>query len=118
MGTAQRITGLLFVALALATAGCSSDSGTPTSQGSAGEVVEITIANFAFDPSEVAVEVGDVVRWTNDQSVTHTVTSSDGLWDATVSSGGTFEYTVTESGTLPYFCAIHPSMTATLDGSG
>lgn len=118
MGTARRRAGLLLAAIAFTTAACGSDSGTSTTQESVGDVVEVTIADFAFDPSSLSLKVGDVVRWTNDQSVTHTVTSNDDLWDATVASGDMFEHTIDESGIFPYFCAIHPSMTATLEVSG
>ena len=119
MGTAQRTMGLLLMVVALATASCSSGDSASTTQGSpGGNVVEVTIDNFAFDPSTLDLEVGDVVRWSNEQSVTHTVTSNDDLWDATVSSGSTIEFTFDEAGTFPYFCAIHPSMTGTLEVSG
>src|SRR3954463_9732493 len=37
---------------------------------------------LAFDPPNVAVKVGEIVRWTNtDQAVPHTATENHGLWD-------------------------------------
>lgn len=104
---------------ALAVTACSPDDSSDTTQpGSSGDVVDVTIDNFSFDESTVSVEVGDVVRWTNEQSVTHTVTSGDDLFDATLSSGATLGFTFDEPGSFPYFCAIHPSMTGTVEVAG
>jgi len=75
----------------------------------------------AYSPRNVKVKVGTTVRWTNDDSVVHTVTSgesdgrlgeSDGLFDSgDMSEGDVFEYTFTEEGTFPYYCEPHPWMT-------
>jgi plastocyanin len=109
---------ILIVAVVFTTAvpACSSGGATETTQpGSTADDVDVTIDNFSFDESTISVEVGTVVRWTNEQSVTHTVTSGDALWDMTLSSGATFEFTFEDPGTYPYFCAIHPSMTGTVE---
>jgi plastocyanin len=62
--------------------------------------------------------VGTTVRWTNQDNVAHTTTADDGSWDGSVSSGGTFEFTFSSPGTFPYFCKIHPTMTATVTVEG
>lgn len=110
---------ILILLVALAVAACSSgDSADTTQPGATDDVINVTIDNFTFNESTVAASVGDVVRWTNDQSVTHTVTSGDELWDTTLSSGDSFVFTFDEAGSFPYFCAIHPAMTGTIEVSG
>lgn len=81
---------------------------------------EVSIENFVFGPSNLAVSVGDTIAWTNDETVVgHTTTSDDGLWDSKVlSPGDTFEFTFTEAGTFTYFCTLHPSMQAAITVSG
>ncbi len=58
--------------------------------------------------------VGTVVLWFNNDSVTHTVTARDNLFDSGNLSpgepGDTFRYTFEQSGTYEYYCKIHPSM--------
>jgi plastocyanin len=68
------------------------------------------IANFAFDPANLTVKVGDVISWTNDDAVQHTATlKSDascttGKLDAGASGGISFS----QAGTYDFFCEIHP----------
>ncbi len=75
--------------------------------------------SLGFDPVEVRVSVGGVVRWTNtDQFVPHTSTEDHGLWRLSGSYGspGPFEgYGPGESverpfeaGTHHYYCEVHP----------
>jgi plastocyanin len=110
---------IVACALGFAVTACSSAGSSTTTQPRAtADEVDITIDNFTFDESTVSVEVGTVVRWTNNQTVTHTVTSGDALWDMALSSGATFEFTFDEPGTYPYFCSIHPSMTGTVEVTG
>ena len=55
--------------------------------------------------------VGTIVVWYNNDSVTHTVTTRDNLFDSgNLSPGDTFQYTFEQSGALEYYCSIHPSM--------
>ena len=75
--------------------------------------VEIT-AGMSFSPSTLTVSVGDIVRWTNNHSFTHTATSTDTpvAWeDADITPGTTFEITFNNTGEFPYDCAYHSSMT-------
>lgn len=107
---------LLVVTLVAA---CSSDDSTDTTEpGPDGSSTEVTIDNFTFSPSSLSVAAGDTVEWTNDQSITHTVTSNDELFDMTLSEDATFEFTFEDAGTYPYFCAIHPAMVGTIEVTG
>lgn len=74
----------------------------------AAETVDVTMKNFAFAPTPVNVNVGDTVRWTNDDGVAHNVS---GL--ATPSGNfvtGSFQLTFNSAGTFNYFCSLHGSM--------
>lgn len=87
------------------------DTGEPTS-----EMTEVNISGFAYDPAAISVPVGTTVMWTNNNSVPHTVTSDDGLWDSgNLNPGSTFSYTFEQPGTFAYHCEIHPTMTGTVE---
>ena len=76
----------------------------------------VTIDNFAFSPQSLQVKVGTTVTWTNNQGATHTVTSDTGAWDSgNLSQGKSFSFTFTTAGTFAYHCAIHSSMTGTVE---
>ncbi|MDE1762618.1 MAG: cupredoxin domain-containing protein [Thaumarchaeota archaeon] len=71
-----------------------------------------------FDPASDSVKVGTTVIWTNQDSVSHTVTSGDpsagpsGTFDSgLIKPGDTFKHTFTAAGTTSYFCTVHPWMT-------
>lgn len=79
------------------------------------ECVEVAIQGFSFNPATVTVNAGGCVTWTNKDSVTHTATSDEGVFDSgNLSKGDTFEFTFAEPGTYNYHCEIHPSMTGTV----
>jgi len=76
---------------------------------------EVWIQGMAFSPSTITVSAGSTITWTNKDGVSHTVTSNTGLFDSgTFGSNGTFSFTFPTAGTYPYYCAVHPSMTATV----
>ena len=75
----------------------------------------VSIANFSFSPATLTIAKGTKVTWTNNDSVTHTVTSDQGTWDSNgVPPGNTFNFTFAKTGTYTYHCKIHPSMKATI----
>lgn len=71
---------------------------------------EVSIQNFAFNPQSVTISPGDTVKWTNFDSVPHTIDGTDFASDA-LQNGDSFSHTFTETGTYDYKCSIHPSMT-------
>jgi len=82
-------------------------------QASAGS--QVTIDNFAFGPGTLTVPVGTTVTWTNEDDMVHTVTSTTKVFSSSeLNTGQSFSYTFTTPGTYPYFCALHPRMTATV----
>jgi amicyanin len=76
-------------------------------------VTQVTIANFAYSPSNIQVSAGTTVTWTNQDSAPHTVTFKNGMKDSGwLRQGQSFSYTFTTPGTFDYYCAVHPNMVA------
>lgn len=79
---------------------------------------EITISGFSFG-APITVGPGTTVVVTNDDGITHTWTSRDGLF----SSGGldlgeSFEFTFEEPGEYEFFCSIHREMVGSITVEG
>jgi len=78
-------------------------------------ITDVSISNFAFVQSSVTISPGDSVRWTNNDGVTHTVTSNTGAWTPlTLAAGESGTIPFANAGTYAYHCSIHPSMTGTV----
>lgn len=78
-----------------------------------GKIVEVKIQNSAFNPASVAILTGDTVRWTNKDSIAHTVRGL-GFDSKVLEEGDIYEYLFTDAGTYNYNCSIHPSMKGTV----
>ncbi len=90
----------------------------PCSVVSATGEVAGTIAGNAFAPSPVALTAGQTVTFTNNDSVSHTVTLDDGSCDTgPITGGASAGLTFSAAGSYPFHCAIHPSMTGTVEVS-
>jgi len=77
--------------------------------------IEVLIDGSAFIPATYNIPVGAIVVWYNNDSVTHTITARDNLFDSgDLSPGDTFRYTFEQSGEVEYYCKIHPSMVGKL----
>ncbi len=110
---------MILLVLAILLFGCTQQHGsitTNTTSGSnqsnlSGSVIPVEIKGFAFNPAEITVKRGQTVRWTNDDSVPHSV-KFDSFQSPTLSNGDSYEHTFTEApGEYNYSCAIHPYMT-------
>ncbi len=88
----------------------------PTPVAPQSEKISINIKDFAFNPSTVNIKVGTQVTWTNNDSVSHTITSDVGtlLKSNTLSPGQSFSFTFTKTGTETYHCNIHKMMKGTI----
>jgi len=75
------------------------------------KTIQVQIANFAFSPATLAIKAGDTIKWTNNDSVIHTV-SGTGWGSESLNTGQSFSYTFNQAGTYDYHCGPHPSMTA------
>ena len=120
----------LVLAVGLLVASCSTDEAdsatgtdgaTSTSEAGTTTTIEgdftIGIENFAFTAPSVSIPVGQTLTWKNLTGGTaHTTTSSDDVWDSgRIGGGDTFAFTFDDPGTFTYFCAIHPTMTGTVE---
>jgi plastocyanin len=77
----------------------------------------VMISGFAFSPQSITVAKGTNVTWTNNDTVTHTVTGDTGAdpgSSGNIAVGGTYAYVFNTPGTYTYHCSIHPSMTGTI----
>jgi plastocyanin len=74
------------------------------------QVVEVTIKDLAFNPAELQVKIGTEVRWTNQDSMNHTITSTD-FSSGEISNGQTYSHVFSAVDIYDYHCSIHPSMT-------
>lgn len=77
-----------------------------------------TQGNPDYEPDVAKVPLGNIIEWTNNDDVAHTVTSSaDGgaTFDSSlISAGATYrlDTSTLQAGTYDYFCIVHPWMTA------
>jgi plastocyanin len=85
---------------------------------------DVTISNFAFDPTSITISQGDTVTWhwagpDTNHSVTSDPNQADS-WDSdpagppnslTHPPGSTFGHTFNTSGTFTYICKVHSFMT-------
>jgi plastocyanin len=77
--------------------------------------VDIKIDNFSFGPMELTVPVGATVTWINRDDIPHTVVSTDDsktFKSKVLDTDERFSFTFSKPGTYPYFCSVHPKMTA------
>ncbi len=107
----------VFIAvLAVATMRIAAMAASPTYFASAqqkAEAAEVKIDNFSFGPAALTVPIGTTVTWTNRDDIPHTVVSTDGVFKSKVlDTDDKFSFTFSKAGTYPYFCSIHPKMTA------
>ena len=96
----------------------SSESGQGSSSPAVGGSVRIVqdAGDNSYSPDPIEVNVGETVTWVNeDDSSSHTVTSTDGIFNSDIlERGQTFSHTFTEAGEYSYFCALHPNMVGTV----
>jgi nitrite reductase (NO-forming) len=73
-----------------------------------------------FVPPQISLSSGSTISWTNDDSITHTVTAEGNLAIANgkapfdsglISPGYTWDNTFDSPGEFRYHCFIHPFMT-------
>jgi plastocyanin len=76
----------------------------------------ITMNRIEFEPQNITVKRGALVRWVNKDSVEHNVTAeTNGEFKSDeFQNGGTFETELREAGKVTYVCTIHPGMTGSI----
>jgi plastocyanin len=82
--------------------------------------VDAAVGNFEWGP--VSAKVGDVITWTNSDSVPHRVALDDGSCEMSANiagSGGKASLVFSVAGTYPFHCVVHPTiMKGTITISG
>jgi plastocyanin len=82
----------------------------PCAPSDATGAVSVTIADFAFNPATVTAKVGDVISWTNNDSVQHTATidSDETCTTPALSKDASGGITFSQAGSYDFHCKIHP----------
>ena len=127
--------GIAALATAIALAACSG-GGTTTTQAPAGgtqapagttaasapctdstgtTVVAVGVANMEWQ-QPINAKVGDVITWTNGDTVPHKVALDDGscAMSDNIPGGGSKSLVFSVAGTFPFHCSVHPSMRGTI----
>src|ERR1700687_4906192 len=70
----------------------------------------VSIVNMSFSPATLTVTAGTTVTWTNNDNMTHTVTSdATGFDSGNLAMGIKFSKVFSVAGTFTYHCTIHPT---------
>jgi plastocyanin len=95
------------VATTAAEAPCADSTGTT--------VVATSVADNTWT-QPLSAKVGDVITWTNGDTVPHRVALDDGscAMSANIPGGGSKSLVFTKAGTYPFHCAVHSSMKGTI----
>ena len=117
---------VVLAALLVALAGCGGsdaayepmktepDKGSPGAAEPSGGKVDIAIRGERFVPATMRVREGQIVVWTNDDNVGHSVVGRGrggrGPNSRVILPGGRFEYTSLDPGRVAYACSIHAGM--------
>lgn len=77
-------------------------------------VVEVEMADFAFERDTLRIPAGTTVRWVNADPAAHSVAGEGDRWWSSPRLGPSesYQFTFTTPGTYPYYCPLHPFMTA------
>jgi plastocyanin len=90
--------------------------GTPGGQDATGGKVDVPIRDGRPVQPRMEVRVGQIVVFTDDDDVPHTVRNAAGGLPRSglIPVGGRFEFTPLEPGTIAYACIVHPEMRGVL----
>jgi plastocyanin len=96
--------------------GSGSGSGDCTASTAAG-TVQAGMSGIAFVPSTIQAKVGEVIAWTNSDTVPHTATLKDDPTCTTeiLAPGAAGALTFSAAGTYAFFCKIHATMSGTIE---
>jgi plastocyanin len=73
------------------------------------EIHEVTVGNNFFEPSDLTIQVGDTVRWTNQSGRVHDVTADDFSWASQTSASFTYSRVFNSVEEVLYHCTVHSS---------
>lgn len=116
---------LATLSTALILAACSGSGSPTTAPGGGGSgpcadstgttVVSTTVRDSTW-AQPLSAKVGDVITWTNGDTIPHRVQLDDNScgMSANIAGGGSKSLVFTVAGTYPFHCVVHPSMKATI----
>jgi len=117
MRQTSRVVLALMAVLGLVAAGCGGDDN-PTGPGGGGGAADVTVTILsgamnagpnAYSPDTAVVQVGQTIRWTNNDTMVHTATADAGSFNTGNVSAGNSSSVITISGATgvrAYHCAI------------
>ena len=106
---------IVFVVIALSTGGDTAPDAGQTPFVSDENMVELTIVNFLYSPTDLTIDAGTTVTWTNADTAIHDATERDRSWNTELlREGEAGAVTFDEAGTFEYFFSIHPLMEASV----
>lgn len=103
----------------LGSGGTLTGGGTGTTTTGGGTTIPVTMENMVYSPQVVTAHAGDVIQWTNKESLPHTVTSdsgqsgldSSGQFPNGIPTDGVFQWQVPENAMIGtnyfYHCEFH-----------
>jgi plastocyanin len=79
----------------------------------------VRIGDYWFNATNLTINVGDTVTWSNTSLTAHDTTQNTNLWASQqLAQGQTFSYNFTKAGRYPYICKVHivshPEQTGTV----
>ena len=79
----------------------------------------VRVGNYFFNPTNITINVGDTITWSNAFVMAHDTKQATNLWASVpFSNGMTFSFTFTNAGSYRYFCnthvLMHPEQTGTV----
>ena len=123
---ARLVLSLFACLIGITAAGCGGNPGSPSptssSTGGSGTAVTIPLSSDRvygagdpmFSPASLTVAAGTTVTWQNKDTIAHTSTSNNGVFNGSLAPGGSYSYTFGAKGTYQYHCTIHPGMTGSV----
>lgn len=79
------------------------------------ESITVTIRDFLYFPEDLTINAGATVTWVNEDAAPHDATDNNDAWATEVlDEGESGSITFAEAGVFPYYCSVHPFMTATV----
>src|SRR5579864_5938340 len=92
------IAAIVFVSCGKSGGGYGSNTNTPPASGNT-----VSIVNMSFSPANLSVSAGSTVTWTNNDAMTHTVTSDGGIFDSGgLAPGKMYSRVFATAGSFPY----------------
>lgn len=115
-GAAVGVAALVALGITQLGGGDDDDDGDKAGQpGATGEPGVLTAEGLAYDFDTLTVAPGELITFRNGDTIAHTLTADDGLFDSgSIEPGGTWVTSYDGPRTIDVHCDIHPSMQATI----